>query len=151
MHFPFTKGALGSFRNRTTLEKKIIQTAKPKKIQSKPKTAYKTVKFDIFHILVIKILINAIQWWQGSIQRLFEISGGRSDWRETRETGTHIGKNLKPYQIPNPSVFLTKIRKPKAKKRKIRKPQWTPKPQNRSKKYSENRNTKNPNVSVLYT
>ena len=31
MHFPFTKGALGSFRNRTTLEKKIIQTAKPKK------------------------------------------------------------------------------------------------------------------------
>lgn len=31
MHFSFTKGALGSFRNRTTLEKKIIQTAKPKK------------------------------------------------------------------------------------------------------------------------
>ena len=47
----FYEGALGSFRNRTTLEKKIIQIAKSKKIRSKPKTACKTVKFDIFHIL----------------------------------------------------------------------------------------------------
>ena len=58
----FYEGALGSFRNCTTLEKKIIQIAKPTKIRPKPKTACKTVKFDIFHILVIKILINAIQW-----------------------------------------------------------------------------------------
>ena len=60
MHFPSTRGLWGLLETAYNLRKKIIQTVKPKKIRSKPKTARKAVKFDIFHVLVIKILISAI-------------------------------------------------------------------------------------------
>ena len=68
---------------------------------------------------------------------------------DRRETGTQIGqigkaKNCIGYQIRKPVSIFRENRKPNAKKRKIRKPQWTPKlknwsflvqkPNNRSKK-----------------
>ena len=54
---------------------------------------------------------------------------------DRRETGTQIGqigkaKNCIGYQIRKPVSIFRENRKPNAKKRKIRKPQWTPKLKN---------------------
>ena len=95
--------------------------------------------------------------------RSVEARNCRSDRRETGSQIDQIGKNRKPHRMKseNPSIFFTKTknqtlkfgktenrieyhirkpvnifrenRKPNAKIRKIRKPQRTPKPKNRSK------------------
>ena len=66
-------GALGSTRNRKTVEKKSFQTAKN---SIKPR---KTLKPDKFSHPSDQTLIDPTQWWQAEhaeVSRLFEISGG---------------------------------------------------------------------------
>ena len=104
-----------------------MQTAKPKKIRSKSKTACKTVKFDIFHTLVIKILINAIQVTRENTEVIRDqwkriIAAQIKERQDKPEPKGEKPKTTSDTKFENPLVFLTKIRKPKAKKRKIRIP-----------------------------
>lgn len=76
----------------------------------------------------------------------------RSDWRETRETGTQIGKNLKPHQMKN-----SKTRQyfwPKSENQKLKNGKSANHNEHQNRKTylrnSENRNTQNPNASVLW-
>ena len=123
-----TRGALGSIRNRKTKGKKIIQSHK--KIQSKPKTACKTVKTDKF----------SHPKYQNPNRSDTEVTNGAKRgfaamlcvaWRRKlplrrkRNCGTQKGKteNHIGYQIQKPKSIFDKNRRPNAKNRKMRKPQ----------------------------
>ena len=66
--------------------------------------------------------------------RSMEARNYRSDRRETgtRNSSNRKTENRIEFQIRKPVNIFRENRKPNAKIRKIRKPQWTPKPKNRS-------------------
>ena len=99
------RGALGFYRNRKTAE----NNPKPQKIGSKPKTACKTVKTEEFSHSSSQKKPQSIQYsgdkW--SIQKFRGHSKSvvaHNRRSERRETGTQIGRNRKPYRIPNPKT-----------------------------------------------
>ena len=81
-----------------------------------------------------------------SYSRSVDARNCRSD---RRETGTQIGqigktKNRIGYKIRKPVNIFCENREPNVKNRKIRKPQWTPKPKNRSFFLAQNRKSQCP-------
>ena len=126
------RGALGSIRNRKTVEENIPKSQNSKKQKKKrqnkknQKNIYRHrkphAKPTNFHILVVKTLINPIQRWQlkqngfHGYERPVEAKNCRSN---RRGTGIQIGKteNHIGYQIKKPISIFDENRKPNAKNR----------------------------------
>ena len=84
------RGALGSIKNGKTVEKIIQNLKTAKEFNRNWRLHAKLSKPINFLILVIKTVIDPIQWW--IILRSVEVHNCRSDWRGT---GSQIGKKMK--------------------------------------------------------
>ena len=112
-------GPLGSIKNSKTVEKIIQNLKTAKEFNRNWRLHAKLSKPINFLILVIKTVIDPIQWW--IILRSVEVHNCRSDWRGT---GSQIGKNENHirYQIQKAISIFNENCKPNSKKWKICRP-----------------------------
>ena len=153
---------MGSIRDRKTVEKIY---PKPQEIQSKPKTACKTVKKDKFSHPSYQNpnRTDAVsdKWSVKKFRNLLRSVKEHYCRSDREETGTQKekSKTTSDTKSENSLVAFYENRKPNAKKRKSayehqnrRKNQsffWHKKPEKTDLKKSQNRKTENPNTPLL--